>query len=57
MREVALEAVRPQDPIALHQTIAAAKNVARVSLHLIDSNGVDRGALGEVFVTINQEGH
>jgi hypothetical protein len=55
--EVALEAVRPQDPIPLHQTIAAAKNVARVSIHLIDSKGVDRGALGEVFVTINQEGH
>jgi hypothetical protein len=32
-------------------------HVARVSLHLIDSKGVDRGALGEVFVTINQEGH
>jgi hypothetical protein len=55
--EVSLEAVRPQDPVLLHQTIAAAKNIARVSIHLIDSNGVDRGALGEVFVTINDEGH
>jgi hypothetical protein len=55
--EVPLEAVRPQDPIALHQAIDAAKNIARVSLHLIDSSGVDRGALGEVFVTINGEGH
>jgi hypothetical protein len=36
--------------------IAAGKNAARVSIHLIDSNGVDRGALGEVFVTINDEG-
>jgi hypothetical protein len=55
--EVPLEAVRPQDPVSLHQTIDAAKNIARVSIHLIDSGGVDRGALGEVFVTINDEGH
>ncbi len=55
--EVALQAVQPQDPVALHQTTAAAKNVARVSIHLVDSNGVDRGALGEVFITINDEGH
>ncbi len=55
--EVALQAVQPQDPVALHQAIAAAKNVARVSIHLVDRNGVDCGALGEVFVTINDEGH
>ena len=55
--EVALQAVQPQDPVALHQAIAAAKNIARVSIHLVDSSGVDRGALGEVFVTINDEGH
>jgi hypothetical protein len=55
--EVALQAVQPQDPVALHQAIAAARNIARVSIHLVDSNGVDRGALGEVFVTINDEGH
>ena len=47
----------PQEPVVLHQAIAAAKNIARVSIHLIDSNGADRGALGEVFVTINGEGH
>jgi hypothetical protein len=55
--EVSLEAVHPQDPIALHQAITADKNIARVSIHLIDSNGADRGALGEVFVTIADEGH
>jgi hypothetical protein len=54
---VPLEAVRPQDPVSLHQAIDAAKNIARVSLHLIDSSGVDRGALGEVFVNVNGEGH
>jgi hypothetical protein len=55
--QVPLTAVRPQEPVDLHQTIAAAKNIARVSIHLIDTNGVDRGALGEVFVTINDEDH
>jgi hypothetical protein len=54
--EVPLQAVRPQDPIALHQAIAADTHIARVSIHLIDDNGADRGALGEVFVTINDEG-
>ena len=46
--EVSLQAVQPQDPVILHQSIAAARNIARVSIHLIDSSGVDRGALGEV---------
>ena len=55
--EVSLLAARPQDPILLHQTIAADKHIARVSIHLIDSNGSDRGALGETLVTINEEGH
>jgi hypothetical protein len=54
--EVSLGAVRPQDLIALHQTIDAGKNIGRVSIHLIDSNGADRGALGEVFVTMDDEG-
>jgi hypothetical protein len=57
VNEVTLQAVRPQDPVVLQKTIAAAKNVARVSIHLIDINGSDRGALGEVFTTIKQEGH
>jgi hypothetical protein len=49
--EVALQAVRPQDPIELRQTIAAPESVGRISIHLIDSKGVDRGSLGEVLVT------
>jgi hypothetical protein len=56
-KEVTVQAVKPQEPIELHQTITAEKNIARVSLHLVDSNGADRGALGEVFATIDQEGH
>jgi hypothetical protein len=53
--QVTLTAVRPQDPVNLRQTITAAKTIARVSVHLVDSSGADRGALGEVFVTINGE--
>jgi hypothetical protein len=55
--EVPLQAVQPQNPVTLRQTIEAAKNIARISIHLIDGNGADRGPLGEVFVTINEEGH
>ncbi len=54
--ETSITAVRPQDPIVLSQTIAAPENIARVSIHLIDSSGVDRGPMGEVLVTIKQEG-
>jgi hypothetical protein len=50
---VSLQAVRPQDPIILKSSIPAPKEIRRVSIHLIDSNGVDRGALGEVLVSIN----
>ena len=55
--QVSLQTVKPQEPVELRQSIQAAKNIARVSIHLVDSNGVDRGALGEVFVTMNGEGH
>ena len=54
--EVSLGSVRPQDPVTLKQSIPADKKIARVSIHLVDSTGSDRGALGEVFVTINEEG-
>jgi hypothetical protein len=54
--EVSLQSVQPQDPVQLSQTITTTKNVARVSVHLIDSRGLDRGAVGEVFVTGRDEG-
>jgi hypothetical protein len=54
--EVFLQSVQPQDPVQLSQTITTTKSVARVSVHLIDSSGLDRGALGEVFVTGRDEG-
>jgi hypothetical protein len=54
VKEVPVEPVKPQESVELHQSIAADKNITRVSLHLVDSNGADRGALGEVFVTIGE---
>jgi len=54
--EVSLQSVQPQDPVQLSQTITPTKNVTRVSVHLIDSSGLDRGALGEVVVTGREEG-
>jgi hypothetical protein len=55
--EELLQAVRPQDAIDLHQAITATTDIARISVHLIDSTGLDRGALGEVFVTASDEQH
>jgi hypothetical protein len=54
--EVPLQSVQPQDLVQLSQTITTAKSVARVSVHLIDGRGLDRGSLGEVFVTGRDEG-
>jgi hypothetical protein len=54
--KVSLQSVQPQDPVQLSQAITTTKSVARVSVHLIDRGGLDRGALGEVFVTGRDEG-
>ncbi len=48
-KAVNLEAVSPRDMVELKSSIPGA-GIVRVSLHLIDSQNVDRGPLGEVFV-------
>ena len=53
--EIPLQAVRPQDAIEVHQTITAAPGIARISVHLIDTSGLDRGALGEVSLNTRDE--
>ena len=40
--------VSPSDAVSLDTEIAPQGNPARVSLHLEDSNGVDRGSLQEI---------
>ena len=43
--------VSPLEPASLESTIGAAVDCARVSVHLIDARGLDRGSLGEAYVT------
>jgi len=40
--------VNPGEPVTLDIEIASPGNAARVSLHLLDDNGLDRGALQEI---------
>jgi len=42
--------VEPSEPVSLDTAIPAPPEAARVSLHLVDERGLDRGSLGEVEV-------
>jgi hypothetical protein len=42
--------VRPDEPVSLNTELSPKSKAARLSLHLHDENGVDRGALGEVRI-------
>lgn len=46
LKSVALESVNVETPVKLDQTTARPEGAAKVSLHLIDSGGQDRGELG-----------
>jgi len=48
---VDLQAVDPFNPVQLNQTISVAERADRVSVHLSDQQGVDRGSLGEAKIT------
>jgi hypothetical protein len=48
---VTVQEVSPKDLIDLHRALPAPANIARISLHLVDSHQVDRGALGEAVVS------
>lgn len=50
-RRITLEAASPKDLIDLHRSVPAPDEIVRVSLHLVDSHNVDRGALGEVLLS------
>ena len=45
--------VDPRNSILLQTTVTDAGRVGRISLHLADTNGLDRGSLGEVPVEIS----
>jgi len=42
--------VDPRNPVLLQTTVTDPGRAGRISLHLVDSTGLDRGALGEVAV-------
>jgi hypothetical protein len=47
---VDLQSVEPQTRVDLHREVKPAQQTGRISIHLIDDQGVDRGSLGEVAV-------
>jgi hypothetical protein len=49
-RNIPLQAADPTKGVDLHQEVPITKSDARVSVHVIDENGEDRGALGEVAI-------
>ena len=42
--------VKPDEPVSLQSEVAPPGKAARVSLHLEDETGVDRGSLNEVQI-------
>ena len=49
-RNISLQAADPRKVVDLHQEVAIIKSDARISIHVIDEKGIDRGALGEVAI-------
>lgn len=45
-----LISVEPQTRVQLHQEVRPSKRPARISIHLVDDQGNDRGSLGEAVV-------
>ena len=45
-----LLSVTPLDQVQMQTTVQAPLMTSRISVHLVDSTGVDRGPLGEVLV-------
>jgi hypothetical protein len=48
---VELQAADPLNAVELNQTVKVAEGADRVSIHLNDQQGVDRGSLGEAKIT------
>jgi hypothetical protein len=45
-----MDSVTPLEPVKLQTTLQAPTGTARVSVHLVDQQGLDRGPLGESLV-------
>jgi hypothetical protein len=48
--------VNPLRPVVLQTAVSAPAETTRVSVHLVDPNGLDRGPLGEAAVTVQPAG-
>ena len=51
LAELPVADVNPDQPVSLETEIASPGKCSRLSIHLVDDNGVDRGAFEEVQVT------
>jgi hypothetical protein len=49
-RNIPLQAADPTKVVDLHQEVSVTNSDARISVHVIDEKGLDRGALGEVAI-------
>jgi hypothetical protein len=52
-----VQPVNPSAAVTLHHKIKARRDIVRVSLHLVDSHGSNRGTIGETRVAPLQGGH
>jgi hypothetical protein len=48
-----LQSVSPLDLVDLHKEISTSPATARISIHLIDERGIDRGSLGEASTKLD----
>jgi len=51
-----LEAVKPEEMAVLQKQVTAPAETVRISLHLMDESGADRGSLGEALVATRSGG-
>jgi hypothetical protein len=47
--EISVQSVLPQEPVTLHAEITVPSKTVRVSVHLVDDEGVDHGSMGEAI--------
>jgi hypothetical protein len=50
-QRIDLQSVAPQARVKLHRELQPPKRPARISIHLVDDQGIDRGSLGEAALT------
>ena len=50
-QRIDLQSVAPQARVEVHREVQPPKRPARISIHLVDDQGIDRGSLGEAAVT------